>query len=370
MSEFAPSLPPAARLNSFQLTHRIALNIIVYMPSIPLPFVGALMLTVLLMRMVGPWHGDKIDSASLIFISACIAIELLSGLRWSADLPAIRSVQPISAAILPPLAWVCFSPNCRRKALHLVPVVSVVLLVLLWQRFLDLGLASIYIGYGIALLHLALQGPDAFPDVRLGEADRARQAARIAGYLLLALAGADLFVAADFGFERGIHAASIVAVANVLIIVFVALAIASVGSSRPVQDEETAATLQAEITSNDVNVAAQIDRMIREKQLFRDADLTLQRLARRAGIPARQISAALNRVYGRNVSQVVNNYRIEMAQRLLTETDAPIIHILFESGFQTKSNFNREFRRVTGTNPRDWRISAITGSSKSQPEKE
>ena len=51
-------------LNPFQLTHQVALNIIVHMPSITLPFVGALMLTVLLMRIVGPWPGDKIDRAS------------------------------------------------------------------------------------------------------------------------------------------------------------------------------------------------------------------------------------------------------------------------------------------------------------------
>ena len=28
---------------------------------------------------------------------------------------------------------------------------------------------------------------------------------------------------------------------------------------------------------------------------------------------------------------------------------------MFDSGFQTKSNFNREFRRVTSLNPAAWR---------------
>jgi AraC-like DNA-binding protein len=352
------------------LTLRAAPNIIVRMPSLPLPFVGALLLTVLVMRMVGPWHGDKTDRASLVFVAACIAIEVLSGLRWSGDLPMVRSVQPIFAATLPPLAWVCFSPTCRWKALHLAPVAGVALLALFWQRFLDLGLASIYIGYGAALLHLAFRGPDAFPDIRLGEAEAARWVVTIAGFLLVGLAAVDVFVAADFRFERGVHAASIVAVANLVIIVLVALEITSVGSSRPVQDEETETAFPPEITSNDVTIAARIDSLMREKQLFRDPDMTLQRLARRAGIPARQISAALNRIHGRNVSQVVNDYRIEMAQRLLLETDASISHILFESGFQTKSNFNREFRRVTGKNPRDWRLSAVTEPSKTLPERE
>jgi AraC-like DNA-binding protein len=29
--------------------------------------------------------------------------------------------------------------------------------------------------------------------------------------------------------------------------------------------------------------------------------------------------------------------------------------IMLDAGFQTKSNFNREFRRVTGTSPSLWR---------------
>jgi AraC-like DNA-binding protein len=31
-----------------------------------------------------------------------------------------------------------------------------------------------------------------------------------------------------------------------------------------------------------------------------------------------------------------------------------VTNAMLSSGFNTKSNFNREFLRVTGTNPRDW----------------
>jgi AraC-like DNA-binding protein len=337
------------------------------MPSISLPFVGALMLTVLIIRMIGPWHKGKIDRAAVVFIAACIAVELLSGLRWSADLPMVRWIRPVFVAILPPLAWICFNPIAHRKILHLMPVAGVLLVALFVQRFLDLALASIYIGYGAALLQLAFRGPDALSDIRLGDVESARQMVRIAGFLLVGLATVDSFVAADFSFERGVHAASIIAVANVLLIVFVALAIASVGNSRPVQDEEMEAPLPPQVTPDDIHIAAEIDSLMRDKKLFLDPDLTLQRLAGRACIPARQISGALNRVYGRNVSQVVNEYRIAAAQRLLIETDAPIVDIQFESGFQTKSNFNREFRRVTGKNPRDWRLT-IMATTKNLPE--
>ena len=100
---------------------------------------------------------------------------------------------------------------------------------------------------------------------------------------------------------------------------------------------------------------------MRERHLFRDPDLTLSRIARRAGIPARQISGAVNRLERRNVSQLVNGYRIEAAKRLLAQTDMPVTAVMFEAGFQTKSNFNREFLRVTGSSPSEFRRAATAG---------
>ncbi|WP_245425359.1 helix-turn-helix domain-containing protein [Phyllobacterium brassicacearum] len=58
---------------------------------------------------------------------------------------------------------------------------------------------------------------------------------------------------------------------------------------------------------------------------------------------------------GMSVSQYVNDYRVKEACRLLAGTDEPITRIMFDAGFQTKSNINREFLRVTGTSPKAWR---------------
>ena len=43
------------------------------------------------------------------------------------------------------------------------------------------------------------------------------------------------------------------------------------------------------------------------------------------------------------------------ACRLLTETGQSVTEIMFAAGFQTKSNFNREFRRVKDMTPLAWR---------------
>jgi AraC-like DNA-binding protein len=115
--------------------------------------------------------------------------------------------------------------------------------------------------------------------------------------------------------------------------------------------------------TGDKDVTDAIDRLLRVRQLFRDPNLTLERIARRAGIPARQISGAINRVHGRNVSQFVNEYRVAEAARRLVETEDSITTVMLESGFQTKSNFNREFLRVTGMSPSAYRRSGPSGTA-------
>jgi AraC-like DNA-binding protein len=56
-----------------------------------------------------------------------------------------------------------------------------------------------------------------------------------------------------------------------------------------------------------------------------------------------------------SVSQYVNQLRIREACRLLEETEQSVTSIMLDAGFQTKSNFNREFRRITGLSPVAWR---------------
>ena len=96
-----------------------------------------------------------------------------------------------------------------------------------------------------------------------------------------------------------------------------------------------------------------VHQLISETQLFLDPDLTLNRMARKAGIPAKQLSAVINRCQGENVSKYINRFRIEHACTLLA-TGQPVTSTAFASGFNTKSNFNREFQRIRALSPSRW----------------
>ncbi len=108
-------------------------------------------------------------------------------------------------------------------------------------------------------------------------------------------------------------------------------------------------------TLADRSLIEAINQLLGERKLYRDPDLSLSRLARRLSVPSRRVSEAINRELGLNVSQFINNYRIREAIKGLRERNASIGEVMQEAGFRTKSNFNREFKRVTGESPQAYR---------------
>ncbi|WP_246717388.1 helix-turn-helix transcriptional regulator [Oricola nitratireducens] len=99
-----------------------------------------------------------------------------------------------------------------------------------------------------------------------------------------------------------------------------------------------------------------LDALMTEKQLYKDNNLTLARVARRLSVPVREVSAATNRTTGENFSRYMNAYRIRHAQRVLRETDLSITEVMFDAGFISKSSFNTEFRRIVGQTPSQYRM--------------
>ena len=108
-------------------------------------------------------------------------------------------------------------------------------------------------------------------------------------------------------------------------------------------------------TEEDGAVAASLDALMQSREIYRDPELNLSRIARKMSLPARRVSIAVNRIHGVSVSQYVNEFRIRSACDLLIKTDEPVTRVMFDSGFISKSNFNREFLRVTGTSPTEFR---------------
>ncbi|WP_172643286.1 helix-turn-helix domain-containing protein [Rhizobium leguminosarum] len=328
---------------------------------IPLPFAVALLLLVLFVTVLRRDEEAVPNRPFLALILLAALQSVLSGLRWGYGVQAIGLVAPVIAAMVPPLAYAGVSrlvrtsrrPLPARLALHVVPAALILLLMAVWREAIDIALVLIFVGYALAILLLMRPGADA---LRLAPFEGAVPAYRAIIFTAAALclsAALDTFVFLDLTSAHSARALMLISIGNLAVLVILGIAAAAASRSRaPVEMVETAPRPE---TSEDKETIAAVDALMEARKLYRDANLNLDRLARKTGIPARQISAAINRAMDKNVSQYVNDYRIGEACRLLSGTEKPVTEVMFEVGFQTKSNFNREFRRVTDMTPVAWR---------------
>jgi AraC-like DNA-binding protein len=326
---------------------------------VPLPFVVALLLLILFGRML---RAERPSRPFLALVGLCALQSVLLGLRWGYDMTQVRYVLPVVASSLPPIVLAGFRSLIHRGAaqassvrwLHAAPPVLMLGLVLFAPGLIDAALIVIFVGYALALLDLGRAGPDALDEARIDGAVAAHRALVIAALSLCLSAFFDFAVFMDFAWSKGDNAAFLVGNANFLGLLLIGLTAIVAARAQP-QSAAAEEVEKSSTTAQDREVLDRVRKLLVEQKLARDENLTLSRLARRVGVPARQISGAVNRLAGKNVSQFINDFRIAEACRLLSETDMSVTAAMLESGFQTKSNFNREFRRVTAHNPAAWR---------------
>ncbi|VUD66734.1 HTH-type transcriptional activator Btr [Thalassocella blandensis] len=97
---------------------------------------------------------------------------------------------------------------------------------------------------------------------------------------------------------------------------------------------------------------------IKEEKLYLQANINVEQFSEKVGLPYRDVSFAINRAFGNNFFEFINSYRIEEAKRYLSDEqylDMSIMEILMESGFNSKSSFQRFFKRLTGESPSEYR---------------
>jgi len=98
--------------------------------------------------------------------------------------------------------------------------------------------------------------------------------------------------------------------------------------------------------------------LMEEEKLYQEAELTLQQVANKLAVPTYQVSQALNEGMMKSFYELVNNYRVEDAKRLLLDEKSrnyTILSIGFEAGFNSKTTFNTVFKKFTGQTPTEFR---------------
>jgi AraC-like DNA-binding protein len=75
----------------------------------------------------------------------------------------------------------------------------------------------------------------------------------------------------------------------------------------------------------------------------------------------RQVSNIINRHFKKNFYEYVNYYRVEQAKALLLQADqqASMLDVMADAGFNSKSAFNRYFKKFVNMTPTEFRDSRL-----------
>jgi AraC-like DNA-binding protein len=94
------------------------------------------------------------------------------------------------------------------------------------------------------------------------------------------------------------------------------------------------------------------------KKIYRDEDISLQLVAEKLSIPAYQLSLVINEKMNKTFFDLVNDYRIEEVKKHLSDPNQSrkkVLDIALDVGFNTKTAFNRTFKKYTQMTPTQFR---------------
>lgn len=102
----------------------------------------------------------------------------------------------------------------------------------------------------------------------------------------------------------------------------------------------------------------QIDRILISKKSYRVASFSAAQLAEMTGMSIYKMSRVMKAEYGMSYADVIHEYRIEDAKRLLKD-NSYATHTVDEIGilvgFSNRQSFFSAFKRITGCTPQKFR---------------
>ena len=128
-------------------------------------------------------------------------------------------------------------------------------------------------------------------------------------------------------------------------------------------DRGQASTHKRDWDLDSVSLSKRLDRLMESAAPYRDASLTLDKLAQMLGEDPRRLTYHFKTCLSTNFRGYINGLRLKTICRDLVERlDVTILTIAFENGFNSKSSFNTLFYRTYGVTPHVFRSRPATRS--------
>ncbi|WP_375445366.1 helix-turn-helix domain-containing protein [uncultured Fibrella sp.] len=120
---------------------------------------------------------------------------------------------------------------------------------------------------------------------------------------------------------------------------------------------ENVSSSSSESTESILALREQVDTYMKRQKPYTNPNLTLAELAVRLRIPPHVLSKLLNEAYQKNFFDFINYHRIEELKRRLNDPrfrSYTVLSMAYEVGFNSKTAFNRSFKKLTNQTPSEY----------------
>lgn len=105
------------------------------------------------------------------------------------------------------------------------------------------------------------------------------------------------------------------------------------------------------------NIHLRLKKLMHEEKLYKNPELVLSEVAKRIHTHPNALSQVINTVEQKNFYEYINKQRVEEFQKIVLlpkSNQFTLLSLAFESGFNSKTSFNRNFKKVTNLSPSEF----------------
>jgi putative ABC transport system permease protein len=121
---------------------------------------------------------------------------------------------------------------------------------------------------------------------------------------------------------------------------------------------DTIAVLKPILPAEMKQKGAWLKNVVKTNRYYQDPELTLVTLAEKLGLTTHELSRIINTALKKSFNDFINEFRVAEVKRKMQDpayNHINLVGIAYESGFNSKTTFNRAFKQATGNNPVDYK---------------
>lgn len=131
---------------------------------------------------------------------------------------------------------------------------------------------------------------------------------------------------------------------------------ASLNQKRIVPPTESSSSEKVEVQDLEI-WKEKIDRLMRIERIYENPELSIFEISQKLDTHSKKISQVINQGYDMNFNDFINQYRVKAVIKKMEageHTVQTLLSLALEVGFNSKSTFNRAFKRHTSRSPNDY----------------